>query len=929
MLENSHDAPPSLELYHYGGISPFLTARLEQKRSVQVIEIRNAAANFNTCIADSLAMTSLNNAIVVDPSTVLIHKSAKENYTAQQRIRWGSFSRTRSTEINLALFGTVVSTSVNIDRALAFASSHEGFHFRHIFSYQSIMKNGLAVEQEVLTRDGSGHFGILHLTKSLPFHFVRPNIAMIRWSSYHGSGKVVCSSDCSNEILVEISAFLQRFKEWKATLLLDRPVGWVAFDGGLVQQSLINSTSAETNCSSFNSVLAAKKSIRASNSSSASIVNIDLVLTSDEKNVAMHSDESIGPIPYGQLMVSAPSTRTLLEVQRDVRNPCLSNDFIHKWFDSNPYHSYPECLDANGGSLGISSVEAFLDIILEENAKIIFDLKSNGKQELQLQKIQSMIHASGRSDADTQKLIDNIGIRYFVFTNKGKVELDVFPSQLRKLAAATAPKSFKRTTPKVFINAPSMESCLALAKWAEDQGGRLGGCFIIEGHAGVAKKWEDASREYNLQKTLRSSFEDLKLICDVPREQAQPDTSLWRNGLVSCVEDGYDWIHHPFPVAPKADYSRGMASFSVIDSTIIDETLVADALSVLKGHLHQKPQNVSSQFPNYESKWGVTSPYFWKPQDQHFLFLGDRQRPETSDASTFSSQSNDHEFRCVTKILTVMLFLRLQEMGLLSIDDVVAGSGSKYGYTYQNQVTWKHIFTNTAGTDGSHAGNKFEYSNAMWSHVSGFVESLTGVPFVEAIKFYISDPMGLTGSFDETTQYPPFAARGFRGSNEDLLTIGSTLASGGVSPKTRKRVVSSSSVERMLHDWTDEQNVRASFARDKTVGTMKRFRYGEDDSSFSSHGVVDGYGMGLWRVNGWRTRDERKYPVRGWLAMGSSEALMYFDEDGVVVGMCASQRVVGLELTSTFATVVRELGSRVDSSFQVANQRLHIAAAPA
>ena len=63
--------------------------------------------------------------------------------------------------------------------------------------------------------------------------------------------------------------------------------------------------------------------------------------------------------------------------------------------------------------------------------------------------------------------------------------------------------------------------------------------------------------------------------------------------------------------------------------------------------------------------------------------------------------------------------------------------------------------------------------------------------------------------------------------------------------------------------------------------------------------------------------------------MGSSEALMYFDEDGVVVGMCTSQRVLGLELTSTFATVVRELGSRIDRSFQLANQRLLHAASTA
>ena len=67
------------------------------------------------------------------------------------------------------------------------------------------------------------------------------------------------------------------------------------------------------------------------------------------------------------------------------------------------------------------------------------------------------------------------------------------------------------------------------------------------------------------------------------------------------------------------------------------------------------------------------------------------------DTEVVVKSKPDHVFRCVTKILTIMLFLRLEEMSLLSIDDIIeAGSG--------RNVTWKHVFSNTATIS-----NEFEY----------------------------------------------------------------------------------------------------------------------------------------------------------------------------------------------------------------------------
>ena len=96
---------------------------------------------------------------------------------------------------------------------------------------------------------------------------------------------------------------------------------------------------------------------------------------------------------------------------------------------------------------------------------------------------------------------------------------------------------------------------------------------------------------------------------------------------------------------------------------------------------------------------------------------------------------------------------------------------------------------------------------------------------------------------------------------------------------------------------------------------MSRFSSVEKDNSFYSYGIVDGYGMGLWRVKGWRARGNSSFPVCSWLSIGSSEVVLFFDEDGIVVGMCSEQRVLGLELTAPFASIVKDIGTRISNAF--------------
>ena len=129
------------------------------------------------------------------------------------------------------------------------------------------------------------------------------------------------------------------------------------------------------------------------------------------------------------------------------------------------------------------------------------------------------------------------------------------------------------------------------------------------------------------------------------------------------------------------------------------------------------------------------------------------------------------------------------------------------------------------------------------------IERITKLSFVDAINLYVIKPLGLEGHFDLETEYPPFTARGFVGSNEDLMIIGSTLASKGISPKTRLQVLSQQSINTMLRDWTQE--FKDSFSLDKTVASMNRFYHEKSEFQYE---VVNGYGLGLWHVKGWRTK---------------------------------------------------------------------------
>jgi len=898
---NRNGTDVKLELYHQSSLSPFLTAKLESYEGVQVVEIKKPSSS---CIVDSLLITGITDVVLVETSIVFISQPAQPE--KKESLAPTSICNPTSTSVRRRRAGTVTSTSFQLDIGLkSFINLQKDCKFQHAYSYQSGLEAGTIAKENMFIEEISGdvpasYVGAVHtpghyshglFSHTPTYAFMYPLQGNIELMSYHSRSKFVCGesgsllTDYDGDLSLQLMATFHRYNEWKRILLLDRPVGWIAYDGGIVPQD--ESIGTDGFCSSFNSLEGAKRSIIAGGDINRTMLNIDLVLTADGENVAMHESTTFGPIAFEGNQVKSVASLTLADVENTLRNPCLPNTLIKQWFDENAYRSYDTC---HGCSQSISRAIQFIDdIALGYDTDIIFDLKGTNivGQENQVRQILSIIQNDSRSESEKRTLLERVAVRYFSVDKNQNLALEVLPNHIyAEIDAGRFPRELK-----VFVNTPSREACARLVKWARGKGANLAGCFVVEGHDGVAESWRNVSETMLIPPSL-ATLNGEKLICDVPRKQDHPDASIWRSGLVSCVENGYDWIHYPLPVSSKADHSTPsssmLASVGPESGTLIENSLVALNTTKLKS-------SVVSAWHEYVSHWGVTSPFDWNPNQQQWTFIGQKQQ---NVSAQIALNNNDNIFRCVSKILTVMLFLRLQELGLLSIDDEISG--------LLHKVTWRQIFTNTAGILGEDAGGKFQYSNSLWKSVADFVQTLTGVSFIEAVQYYILDSIGLMGSFDVNTMVPPFTARGYLGSNEDLLLIGSTLASGGVSPKTRLRVISSSSVDEMLKDWTSEQNVTESFSKDLTVKTVRK--------TFAFE-AVDGYGMGIWRVKGWRKKGHNLSPVHGWMAMGGYETIMYFDTDDIVVAMCAPKAVKRLHLTYPFAKFVSDLGARIDAAF--------------
>uniref|UniRef100_A0A7S1FN09 Beta-lactamase-related domain-containing protein n=1 Tax=Corethron hystrix TaxID=216773 RepID=A0A7S1FN09_9STRA len=870
-----------LEIYHVSKLSQFISAKLESFQGVSVVDLQQQSTS---CFIDAISTTVLGNIFLSKPSIVLLPREMKR----RQGLPFAHIFEEECENRNFT--HTVVLTLDELDKEVEVLTSTQDpckYQYLRAHNQQSLasQRKMMSIHNYVPTKGSSRNIRLSYLYPNAPYEWFLSN--------NEESVRVPCTNP---SICDEVSRIIDRnaHRHAKAlrSLLLDRPLNWVAFDGGLVSQPQ-RKNQISIPCSRFNSLEGAKRSVKAaiSNTDQEVMVNIDLVSTADNVSIAMHNEESFGGYTFegNQLPHQNSISRINFDDARKRHlNPCLPENIVQTWFDPNRYREYSKCGEECAEP--ISRMEDIIDniTILSE---VVFDLKSSSSSYDQANDILKII----RNTTNNGNIASRISVRYFSASKThDKLLSEVLPDHVfDQIESGTFPSDLK-----IYMNAPSKEACLLLATWSNRRFVRLAGCFVQNNNADIERSWKHIFKNITSSGVMNIAVplaNNLRIICDVPRKQEVGNPAMWKDGLVSCVENGFDWIHFPFAPS-KADTTVPFSS--TIGSILSHGSEVETILSKSKDALAQSSKtdfgtidSNQTTWDNYVSHWGVTSPFFWKPEDQKWSFTG--------QSMSSPPEAKTGIYRCVTKILTIMLFLRLEEIGLLSVDDKVTGLANDI------TVTWRQVFTNTAGVDGSEAGMHFVYSNSLWSHVAASIANATGMTFLDVMDYYIIQPMGLKGHFDVDTVYPPYTASGFLGTNEDLMIIGSTLASGGISPKTRLQVISNKSVDEMLKDWTSVQNVRDSFSKDHTVDSMKRFHDGR--SAEFKFNIVDGYGMGLWRVNGWRTMGKDETPVRGWLAMGSSEALLYFDVDMIVVTMLAQQHIEGLEMTAPFANLIKNM----------------------
>merc|ERR1719253_539584 len=842
-----------LEIYHVSKLSQFISAKLESFRGVSVVDLQQQSMS---CFVDAISTTILGNVFLSKPSIVLLPREMKK----QQGSPFAHIFEEKCENRNFT--HTFLSTLDELDKEVEVLTNTQDpckYQYLRVHNQQSLasQRKMMSVHHNYVPTKGTT------FRKNIQLSYLYPN-APYEWFLSNIEDSVPCTNpSICDEVSRIIDRNAHRYVKALRSLLLDRPLNWVAFDGGLVSQPQ-RKNQISIPCSRFNSLEGAKRSVKAaiSNTDQEVMVNIDLVSTADNVSIAMHNEESFGGYTFegNQLPHQNSISRIKFDDARNrYLNPCLPENIVHTWFDPNRYREYSKC--GEECAKPVSRMEDFIDniAILSD---VVFDLKSSSSSYDQANDILKIIRNTTKNDTASRM----ISVRYFSASKThDKLLSEVLPDHVfYQIESGAFPSDLK-----IYMNAPSKEACLLLATWSKQRFVRLAGCFVQNNNADIERSWKHISKNITssggVMRIAVPPANNLRIICDVPRKQEAANPAMWKDGLVSCVENGFDWIHFPFAPS-KADHTAPLSSTigSILSHGSEVENILSKSKDVLtesiKTDLGTVDSNQQTAWDNYVSHWGVTSPFFWKPEDQKWSFTG-------------QSMSSPPE--------------------------------SKTGLANDITVTWRQVFTNTAGVDGSEAGKHFVYSNSLWSHVAASIANATGMSFLNVMDYYIIQPMGLKGHFDVDTAYPPYTARGFLGTNEDLMIIGSTLASGGISPKTRLQVISTKSVDEMLKDWTSVQNVRDSFSKDHTVDSMKRFHDGR--SAEFKFNIVDGYGMGLWRVNGWRTMGKDETPVRGWLAMGSSEALLYFDVDMIVVTMLAQQRIEGLEMTAPFANLIKNM----------------------
>jgi len=695
------------------------------------------------------------------------------------------------------------------------------------------------------------------------------------WASHHMGMPLVSTLLPKTRIPLEHSRCMDLY--WQSyfemlhqLVLLSKPLNWVAFDGGF-----------HSNNGTLNTMSTAQTSVNLG----ANALNIDLVFTKDRRVVAMHSDTSfVGNDIAEHTWPQRMSSLTHAELVK-LTVPCLDNT------------KYSTMVINCNSKIKISLAEEYLEAFPDTD--ILFDLKpidSKGVSVKQREKIyadlvqsvNALIHSAGRTNPGSA----SHAVRFFETNDR----VSIIPNSALKLLATKVMPGMQ-----YYINSPTSHACLRIASWIVSNkqfvNKGIAGCYVFRSQ-GLDDAWKTFLEDHSLPAVLemaRVAVKPLRIICDVPGGRgglASFRQNFQQGKLASCALNGFEWVHFPFPIS------------SYMDALGPPTELFKKASNTIQTYLREKmkaDQNVKAKaFSTYSTLWAVGSSYDWSHRSDS-AFVGAVRMLPTSDTPALG------RFRCITKILVVMLALRLQELNLLRLGDTVSQG---------HQFTWYQIFSSQYQTEEAPHFNYNENSR-RYSVLSAAVLQVTGMEFSMAIAHYVLDPMGLIGTIDARISNTRDShnvlfgeGRGFVGSINDMFLIGATLVNQGISPKTRKQVISSASVQQLLGDSVMHTGAKYTFDKDPVVARMERFRTSNLTFPLRTKNPVDGYGMGIWRVAGWRLRPERE----GWLSMGGSEALLYFDSTGLIVAMLAPESHLGLEMTDVFAHTVRDLGAQLSKA---------------
>jgi len=573
---------------------------------------------------------------------------------------------------------------------------------------------------------------------------------------------------------------------------------------------------------------------------------------------------------------------------KELTNPCVPEEVARKWLLDNPYIHY------NCSHELIQDLNDFL--LYSIDAEVCYDLKASSS-DTQIEQAKTIVETFGHFD-DVLVGQGKVSVRFHDATNGTVSTSSVIPEY--GLKALSMEKSLAEMG--FYVNVPSRMACSQFINWIRNhnflRNKNILGCYVDMNNALLVKNWDSFIANNGVQLDVlgmptspsKPSFPTLKAICDLPKKPSSPNQTFWKRSHIACVEEGYEEIVHPWSIPMNADFftlSSGMEETLPSIQNYLFYTILPKHLPSTTKPFHWSLSHLSD-WSNRRNQW----------------FQGNTalSKGPTENDETFS-------FPGITKLLIHILLLRLEDLGLVNLDELVPLQTETDVSTTKH--SWRHFLCSENVLQS--------YSNSVVEEsLFNYIQQSCGVNFTTAMHYHVLEPMGLLGSFNLTTANN---LKGYVGAIDDPILIASTLVSAGVSPKTRRQVLSAASVNYML---------RPTVANDKSAGNAHEHRLlqsisrhlssnqTKQDSNAAGEMVVDGYGLGVWCVNGLR-RTHQGQPIRGWLSLDQgnilgSQTSSYWDVTGLVLSVYApSPGLEGdeFELATTFAAVVRMIGDHI------------------